>query len=177
MRANIGALLDVNDPRHDGHAVEDSAVELAGQARGERPFSLVNDVGGAGLIVLVVPNVHLNRLRVVVAVLLEVVADVLLRAVLGQPLQLQPPPLRVLRLVLAITRVRLAVVAAQEVGARTRGAPAPVAALDDAVGLGVGQDLLERVVALLHNAVDVLGKGREAVVVGSREEVGAELLR
>ena len=101
----------------------------------------------------------------------------LLRAVLGQPLQLQPPPLRVLRLVLAITRVRLAVVAAQEVGARTRGAPAPVAALDDAVSLGVGQDLLERVVALLHNAVDVLGKGREAVVVGSREEVGAELLR
>ena len=53
-----------------------SAVELAGQARGERPFSLVNDVGGAGLIVLVVPNVHLDRLRVVVAVLLEVVADV-----------------------------------------------------------------------------------------------------
>jgi hypothetical protein len=53
-------------------SVEDSAVELAGQARGERPFSLVNGVGGAGLIVLVVPNVHLDRLRVVVAVLLEV---------------------------------------------------------------------------------------------------------
>ena len=56
MRAK-GALLDVNDPRHEGHAVEDGTAELVGQARGDAVLlSLVHDVGDAVLVALLVPS-------------------------------------------------------------------------------------------------------------------------